>query len=141
MIAGYHEQLGLLTKLTTISESIRDLVKMDNIDHAGELIEKRDKIILEINLLDKKSKAHQPDIKYSGKVLSFKQASEMKALSIRLLGLKQRIIILDDEVKKTINEKMNDISDELKKTSSGARIIQKYSPFSENNPKWFSCAI
>lgn len=141
MIAGYRKQLVLLTKLATISESIRELVKMDNIEHAGELIWKRDEIIFEINLIDDEIKAHQTNIKFSGNVLSFKQASEMKELATHLLGLKGRIMILDDEVKKIINEKMENVTDELKKASSGVKMIKKYMPFSENDPKWFSCAI
>jgi len=141
MIASYRKQLALLTKLTTISESIRELVKLDNLEHAGELICKREEIILQINLHDEKIKNHQANITFSGNVLSFKQASEMKDLATHLLSLKDRIMLLDDEVKKLISEKMKDISNELKKASSGVKMIKKYSPFSENDPKWFSCAI
>ena len=136
--AFYEQELLLLKQIGCISETIKELAQNRNFNVLEKALNKRENVFSQIRHLENISCIEKRFTAFSEDKNDSKEHNNIFALVIKILGIKKRVQIINNQVQTLINNEKNKVALELKKISNGRKIIKKYVPFEKSGPAFVS---
>lgn len=134
-----------LKNILALTQKQAEYIVEDGVDSLQELIDKKQKVIEEIDRLDEEYSVYFQRFKTGMKISSLSEleaskiagAGELKEITGKLLAVIQEISGLEQQNRKKANELFSRFGEELNKISAGKKITSVYTQKAISPPSFF----
>lgn len=134
----YNQVLTLSGLLLTITGSIRSLAQKGQVEQVAVRIEKRQDVIDQLKVIEKKLTPRQRIQKY---LTTPQERNRIQSLVKSIRKVIEKVKILDMEIITLVDHEKERVDSELKKVSTNHKLIEKYVPSRLDTPRYFSLSI
>ncbi|RZB34883.1 MAG: hypothetical protein SRB1_00651 [Desulfobacteraceae bacterium Eth-SRB1] len=141
ILTYYNQVLTLSELLLAITESIRSLAQKGQVEQVAVRIEKRQDIIDQLKVIEKRLTPQQRIQKDIWKSIAHRDKNSIRPLVKSIRKVIEKVELMDLEIRTLVDHERKKVDGDLKKVSTNHALIKRYVPSRMNAPGYFSLSI